>query len=54
MYFLLLEKYFLKIPKNSVYLGIFFAEAYTEKHRHASAKPSAFADCQGEFQPLLH
>ena len=31
----------------------FFAEADTKKHRYASAKASAFADCRGEFR-MLH
>ena len=30
-----------------------FAKADTKKQRHASVKPSAFADCQGKFQ-MLH
>ena len=30
----------------------FFAKADTKKHRYASAKASAFPDCQGEFQML--
>ena len=37
-HFLFLEKYFFKIPKNSV------AETDTEYHRRALAKPTAFAD----------
>ena len=40
-----LEKYFFKISKN-------FAEADTKKHGYASAKPSALADCRGEFRTL--
>ena len=31
----------------------FFAKADTKKHSYASAKPSAFDDCRGEFQMLL-
>ena len=44
--FLFLEKYFFKIPKNSI------AEADTKKHTYVSAKPLAFADCQDEFWML--
>ena len=33
---------------------VFFAEADTKKQRHASAKPSAFTDCRGEFRMLQY
>ena len=42
---------FLKKKKKNC-LGIFFAEADSKKHRYASAEPSAFADCRGEFRTL--
>ena len=32
--------------------AFFFAEADSKKHRYASAEPSAFADCRGEFRTL--
>ena len=37
---------------HSIVSAFFFAEADTKKHRHASAKASTFADCQGKFQTL--
>ena len=44
---LILEKYFFKIPKNSIasIFFIFFAEADTKKYGSVSAKALAFADC---------
>ena len=47
--FLCLETYFFKISKNLTASAFFFAKADTKKHRYASAKASAFADCRGEF-----
>ena len=52
IYFSLLENKFFKIPKNLIALAFFFSEVDTKKHRYASAKPSAFADCRGSFRTL--
>ena len=46
-----LEKYFLKISKNSIAL-VFFLPRQKLKNRYALAKPSAFVDCQSEFCTL--
>ena len=41
-------------PKNSIASAFFLPRQIQKKHRYASAKASAFADCQGEFRMLLH
>ena len=45
-YISFLEMYFFKIAMNLVASTFFFAEADTKQYRYASAKASAFADCQ--------
>ena len=51
---LILEKYFFKIPKNSIasVFFIFFTEVDAKKYGFVSAKALAFADCWGEFWTL--
>ena len=53
MYFFILGNVLFWDSYEFSYLSIFFAEADTEKHRYALAKPSPFANCQGEFQRLI-